>query len=160
MKRVAILGSTGSIGINALKVISAFKDRFKVVGLSANSNVEVLDRQIRDFEPEIVCVSSLKDSTAFKGRTKVVSGAEGLSEVAAYPEADIVVVAITGSASLIPLLDAIRSGKQIALANKEALVSAGQIIMDEALKNNVNIVPVDSEHSAIFQCLDGRGTKD
>ncbi len=158
MKRIAILGSTGSIGVNTLNVISAFKDEFKVIGLSTNSNSAVLSEQINKFRPKIACIMSedkigqLKKNIEKKG-TKIVSGLDGLAAIATHPEVDIVVMAIVGSISLVPLLKAIESKKQIALASKEALVSGGEIVMRAAEKNGVKIIPVDSEHSAIFQCL-------
>jgi len=160
MKRIAILGSTGSIGVNTLKVAAAFKDRFKVVGLSTNSNTNLLARQIKGFNPQIACVMSndrippLKNNIK-KKHTKIVSGLSGLVEIATHPDVDLVVVAVVGSISLIPLLKAIEAKKQIALASKEALVSGGEIVMKAAKRNNVKIIPVDSEHSAIFQCLNG-----
>ena len=158
MKRVAILGSTGSIGVNALNVISAHSDQFKVVGLSANSNTALLKEQIKRFNPKIACImpeDKLKGIKGIKG-LKAVSGLDGLVEIATHPEVDLVVLAIVGSISLIPLLKAIGAKKQIALASKEALVSGGEIIVKAAKRNNVKIIPVDSEHSAIFQCLNGR----
>ncbi|MBI4335178.1 MAG: 1-deoxy-D-xylulose-5-phosphate reductoisomerase [Candidatus Omnitrophica bacterium] len=165
MKKIAILGSTGSIGVNTLNVISAFKDKFQVVGLSANSNLNLLKEQIDRFRPKVACLADRQacamsgdKSGLIKGvrRTKIVSGLDGLIEVATHPEADLVVMAIVGSASLIPLLKAIEAKKEIALASKEAMVSAGEIVVRAAGKNNVKIIPVDSEHSAIFQCLNGR----
>ena len=178
MKRIAILGSTGSIGVNTLNVISAFsakggsasggKDKFKVIGLSANSNAPLLAEQINKFRPKIACVMSddkigyLKKNIKNKG-TKIIPGLAGLVEIATHPDVDMVVMAIVGSISLIPLLKAIAAKKQIALASKEALVSGGEIVMRAAEKNGVKIIPVDSEHSAIFQCLNAdlskRGVK-
>ena len=158
MKKIAILGSTGSVGLNALRVISAFKDEFEVVGLTANSNLKRLSEQIKRFRPKIVCLAA-GGKKALPGRingVKAVSGPEGLMEVATHPDVDMVVFAIAGSASLVPLLGAIEAGKQIALASKEALVSGGEIVIKAAKRNNVRIIPVDSEHSAIFQCLNGR----
>jgi len=161
MKKVAILGSTGSIGVNTVDVILSHSDEFKVVGLSANSNIKLLSEQVAKIRPTISCVSSsdtIKDFKALIGKagTKVVSGLEGLVEIATHPDVDIVVMAIMGSASLTPLCEAIKAKKQIALANKEALVSAGEIVIDAAKKNKAKIIPVDSEHSAIFQCLNGK----
>ena len=160
VKRIAILGSTGSIGVNTLDVLSRFKDRFEVTALSADSNVELLGRQARVFAPKMVSIGT-KDSAAklkslISGRTKIFCGPEGLRQIASSPDIDIAVFAISGSSCLVPLLDAIRAKKKIALANKEALVSAGSIIMTEARHSGVAIIPVDSEHSAIFQCLDGK----
>lgn len=158
MKKVAILGSTGSIGVNALEVIAAFPDEFKVVGLSANSNSRLLAGQINSFCPKIACIMSDDKLGAVKKgisqkTTRLVSGLEGLIKIATHPEVDLVVVAVVGSISLLPLLKAIEAKKEIALASKEALVSAGEIIINAAKKNDVKIIPIDSEHSAIFQCL-------
>ena len=157
MKRIAILGSTGSIGVNTLNVISAFKEEFRVVGLSANSNLTLLKKQISDFRPKIACVMSGDNGGSLKDvkGARIVSGLEGLVEIATHPEVDLVVMAIVGSVSLVPLLKAIAAKKQIALASKEALVSGGEIVMKAARKNKVDIIPIDSEHSAIFQCIDG-----
>ena len=158
-ERIAILGSTGSVGVNTLDVISVLKNRFKVVALSADSNIKLLSRQARKFHPKIIAVrdefmaSLIKNS--LPSNTRIVLGQVGLSEIAARSDVDTIVFAISGTPCLIPLLEAIRKRKKIALANKEALVSAGPIIIKLARKNNVNIIPVDSEHSAIFQCLDG-----
>ncbi|NQU74069.1 MAG: 1-deoxy-D-xylulose-5-phosphate reductoisomerase [Candidatus Omnitrophica bacterium] len=160
MKRIAILGSTGSIGVSALDVISALRDEFKVIGLSTNSNVSALTEQIKRFRPKIACVMSedkaacLKNSIG-KSRTKIVVGLDGLLEIVTHSDVDLVLVAIAGSISLLPLLEAIKAKKQIALASKEALVSGGEVVMKAAKRNNVKILPVDSEHSAIFQCLNG-----
>lgn len=159
-KRIAILGSTGSIGTNTLKVASHLNDRFEVVALSADSNVESLARQARVFKPRIVSIGnpSLEAQTrrSVPPRTRVASGPEGLKEIVARSDVDLVVFAISGSACLEPLIEAIRSRKSVALANKESLVSAGAIVMRAAKRNGVRIIPVDSEHSAIFQCIDGR----
>lgn len=164
MKRIAILGSTGSIGVNALDVISALRDEFKVIGLSTNSNVSALTQQIKRFRPKIACAMSedkaawLKNSIG-KGHTKIVAGIGGLLEIVTHSDVDLVLVAIAGSISLLPLLEAIKAKKQIALASKEALVSGGEVVMKAAKRNNVKILPVDSEHSAIFQCLNGDSRK-
>lgn len=156
MKRIAILGSTGSIGVNALNVISAMPDEFRVVGLSANSNAKLLQEQIKKFKPKIACLMSGDKNLcrATKG-TKIAYGMDGLIEIATRPDVDLVLMAIVGSVSLIPLMKAIEAKKEIALASKEALVSGGEIVTKEAKKRNVKIIPVDSEHSAIFQCLNG-----
>ncbi|MFA5084780.1 MAG: 1-deoxy-D-xylulose-5-phosphate reductoisomerase [Candidatus Omnitrophota bacterium] len=159
-KRIAILGSTGSIGINALKVISSLSDRFEVTALSAGSNIKALSDQARSFHPKVLCV---RDS-ALAGRlkasapsgTKILTGADGLDEIVSRGDVDIVIFAISGSSCAAPLICAIKKRKRIALANKESLVSAGAIVMPLAKKNNVSIIPVDSEHSAIFQCLEGK----
>ncbi|MDD5449112.1 MAG: 1-deoxy-D-xylulose-5-phosphate reductoisomerase [Candidatus Omnitrophica bacterium] len=162
MKRIAILGSTGSIGVNALDVIASHKDRFRVVGLSANSNTELLSEQIRRFKPRLACIMSREKARSLEKRrgTRVVSDMEGLIEVATHPDVDLVIMAIMGSVSLIPLLEAIAAKKQIALASKEAFVTAGELVMKAARKNNVRIIPIDSEHSAIFQCINTSPSKE
>jgi len=160
MKRIAILGSTGSIGANTLDVVSKLKGAFRVAALSADSNSGLLAAQAQAFRPEIVSIGNgLLASQIRKlvpAGTKVLSGAEGLREIVASRNVDMVVFAISGAACLVPLLEAIRHKKAIALANKEALVSAGTLVMKLAKANGVRILPVDSEHSAIFQCLNGR----
>lgn len=161
MKRIAILGSTGSIGVNALNVISALPDEFRVVGLSANSNVKLLQEQIKKFKPKIACLMSGDKNfcQATKG-TRIAYGMDGLIEIATRPDVDLVLMAIVGSIALVPLMKAIEAKKTIALASKEALVSGGEIVTKEARKRNVKIIPVDSEHSAIFQCLNGKPSKE
>jgi 1-deoxy-D-xylulose-5-phosphate reductoisomerase len=159
-KRITILGSTGSIGTNALDVVSRFEDEFEVVGLSAGSNAGLLAKQAHRFNPKIVCIGSEfsadKMRRSIPSGTKIVTGAEGLKAIASRTDVDLVLFAIAGTACLIPLVEAVKSKKRIALANKEALISAGPIVMGLASKNGAEIIPVDSEHSAIFQCLDGR----
>lgn len=162
MKRVSILGSTGSVGVNTLKVIDApdLRSGFEVVGLAAKENVELMVQQASRFHPEIIAMMDAKRARELAERLRdedveVCSGMEGLKRVATS-EVDLVVSAITGAAGLIPTLEAIGSGNALALANKESLVMAGQIIMSEAKKMGVSILPIDSEHSAIFQCLQGQ----
>ncbi|MDO8525394.1 MAG: 1-deoxy-D-xylulose-5-phosphate reductoisomerase [Candidatus Omnitrophota bacterium] len=159
-KRIAILGSTGSIGINALDVLSRLGSEFEVIGLSARSNIELLSRQARIFKARAVCVGTGELAGRMKrlvpSGTAILTGGEGLKEMASRGDVDILLLAITGMAALVPLVEAVNSAKRIALANKEALVSAGELVMGLAKKNGAGIVPVDSEHSAIFQCLDGR----
>lgn len=160
MKNISILGSTGSIGNSTLSVIAAHPDKFKVVGLTASENIEKLEMQIRRYRPTVVSVAKEKSAAELKKRCKDVkidihSGVEGLITVSTMPEADIVVSAIAGSAGLIPTLAAVKAGKTIALANKETMVMAGEIVTKEAEKNGVKILPVDSEHSAIFQVMNG-----
>lgn len=161
MKNIVILGSTGSIGRSALQIAEAFPRQYKVVGLAAGKNVELLCSQIEQFRPKVVAVSdeagyaALKAACRGKRSPRVLVGAEGICEVAAAPTADIVLSAIVGSAGLMPTLSAIRAGKTVALANKETLVSAGDIVMAEARRRGVTILPVDSEHSALFQCMHG-----
>lgn len=158
MKRIAILGSTGSIGTQTLEVINSHPDKFQVVALSGGTNITLLLEQIKKFTPKLVAVKNKELSDILKNEvgpdTRVVYGEEGLVEVATYPDADFVVTAIVGSLGLLPTVRAIEAGKQIGLANKETLVSAGHIIMDMAIKYKVPIIPIDSEHSAIFQSLD------
>ncbi|MFH1996175.1 MAG: 1-deoxy-D-xylulose-5-phosphate reductoisomerase [Candidatus Omnitrophota bacterium] len=159
-KRIAILGSTGTIGVNTLKVIRAMKGAFELVGLSANSNVGLLAKQIRAHHPKIAAVKSAESAETLRrlvrGRPiKIISGEEGAESIVRREDVDIVMLAISGIACLKPLLAAIDSKKKIALANKEALVSAGEIVMKRARKNGSIIIPVDSEHSAIYQCIQG-----
>jgi len=159
-KRIAILGSTGSIGTNALDVIESFKDSFEVTALSADSNIELLAKQAHSFRPRIVCIGSrslLHDTKMLvPSGVKIVSGSAGLEEIVSRSDVDMVVLAISGTSCLLPLVRSIENRKKIALANKEALVSAGPLVKGLAQKNGVEIIPVDSEHSAIFQCLEGR----
>lgn len=160
MKNISILGSTGSIGIQALQVIRSLKSEFKIVGLAAKSNVDIIERQIEEFRPKIVALEDESSAEILRSKlnskeVKIVSGKEGIVQVATEPSADIVLSAIVGIAGLVPTLEAIKSGKNIALSNKESLVTAGHIIMKEAYNNAVTIFPVDGEHSAILQCLDG-----
>ena len=162
MKKITILGSTGSIGLSALDVIEKNQQRFQVVALAAGKNISLLKRQIEKFQPKLVAVSSkesahkLRKALTAKTKVKIFYDEEGLKEIASFPSADIVVSAISGSAGLIPTLAAIEAGKDIALANKETMVMAGEIVTKRAKKKGVKIIPVDSEHSAIFQCLEGR----
>lgn len=161
MKRIAILGSTGSIGRSTLEVIRRFSEKFSVVGLSANSNIDILSRQIKEFHPRFVCVNDKKAGLRLKSElkrtdTRLFMEEEGLQEMIQEPQIDEVVLAISGSGALPPLLKAIESKKTVALSNKEALVMAGNIIMEKARRNKVKIIPVDSEQSAIWQCLDGQ----
>ena len=167
MEKIAVLGSTGSIGTSGLDVISKFPDRFKVCALSTNTNVELLRKQAKIFKPEAVCItgpSSAKVLRADSGsnfasqnlrKIKVYEGAEGLLRMLEDVEIDTVLVGIVGSSALLPIIAALDRVRKIALANKEALVMAGNLIMDKAAKNKVTVVPVDSEHSAIFQCIGG-----
>ena len=160
MKRLAILGSTGSIGVNTLDIVRQFPDQFEVVSLSAGLNIQLLRQQILQFRPKIVSVQNRELADALKRELsseppEIVDGVEGLIKVATHPEVDQVVSAIVGAVGLIPTLSAIKTGKEIALANKESLVMAGKIVMEEARQSRVQILPVDSEHSAIFQSLLG-----
>ena len=152
MKKIAVLGSTGSIGRQALDVIRALPDELKVVALTGNKNLELLERQIREFHPEMFC-PAVKPDTGY--------GGEFLSaeEIASHPEVDFVIVATTGKAGLSPTLAALQAGKTVALANKEVLVMAGETIVREASLHHAQILPIDSEHSAIWQCLQGEENK-
>lgn len=159
MKKIAILGSTGSIGTQTLEVVRENGD-IEVLALSAGSNIDLLEKQIREFHPMMVSVWTEEKAQELRVRVKdldvkVASGMDGLLEVAAIPESEILVTAIVGMIGIRPTIEAIKAGKDIALANKETLVTAGHIIMPLAKEYNVSILPVDSEHSAIFQSLQG-----
>jgi 1-deoxy-D-xylulose-5-phosphate reductoisomerase len=160
VKNVVVLGSTGSIGTSTMKVAADLPDRIRIVGLAAGNNVELLLEQIRKFEPAYVCISDpakARQLSNILGHTpQVCCGADGLVKLATLPDADIVLIAIVGTAGLQPALAAIRAGKDIAVASKEILVMAGEIVMNEARRHGVRVLAVDSEHSAIFQCLDGK----
>ena len=159
MKKISVIGSTGSIGTQTLDVVRQNND-LKVVALAAGTRIKELEEQIREFMPELVCVGdeklakSLRESIADLS-VEVVCGQEGLIDAASYPQADITVMAVVGMMGIVPTIEAIKAGKDIALANKETLVTAGHIIMPLARECGVNIYPVDSEHSAIFQSLNG-----
>ncbi len=159
MKRIAIVGSTGSIGTSALAVIDAYPDRLRVVGLAAGRSAETLSAQIQRYRP---AVAAIGDATAVaslaraSAGTRVVGGAEGLIEVATHPDVDIVLCASSGTTALEAVLAAIEAGKTIALANKEVLVMAGELVTEAARARGVALLPVDSEHNAIHQCLHGR----
>lgn len=156
VKRVAILGSTGSIGRQALDVIRSIPQRFRVVGLAAGKNLKLLAEQIEEFKPEFIgCPSEATDIERLKRPVDIKNSLLSLDEIAASPEVDIAVIATSGKVGLRPLLAALRAGKDVALANKESLVSAGEIVTAEAKKSGARILPVDSEHSAIWQCLSG-----
>jgi hypothetical protein len=165
MKKITVLGSTGSIGVNALDVIEKNPGQFRVVALAAGNNIKLLQKQIEKFRPKIVGIADkdkvkeLCNCLSSRIKTKIVAGTEGLKEVASFTDADIVVSAISGAAGLIPTLAAVNAKKDIALANKETMVMAGDIVTKKAKRKGVNILPVDSEHSAIFQCLQGQKRK-
>jgi len=159
MEKIAVLGSTGSIGTSGLDVISRFPDRFKVCALSTNINTGLLREQVKKFKPKAVCIREAGKNDGNWGRAKVYEGEQGLCRMLEDMEIDTVLVGIAGSSALLPVLTALEKVKKMALANKEALVMAGDIIMKKALKNKVAVVPVDSEHSAIFQCI-GNNRKD
>lgn len=159
MKKVFILGSTGSIGANTLNVIRNFSDRFKVAGLTVNSRIDLLELQIKEFKPEFVVVTDKSKAKELKSNAgnicEVLSGYDQILNAAAERDYDILLGSIVGFSGLAPTLEAIKRGKRIALANKETLVVAGEIVTKLVLANNAQIIPVDSEHSAIYQCLIG-----
>ena len=158
MESIAILGSTGSIGRNTLDVVENLSDRFRVVGLSAGHNVDILLKQYEKFKPEIVSLEKEEDALELKRRIgdpslRITFGQEGAEEVASFEGIDIVVSAITGIKGLRPTVAAVKAGRKVALANKESMVVAGALIRDLARQNGAQIIPVDSEHSGVFQCL-------
>jgi len=160
MKRIAVLGSTGSIGTQTLDIVRNYKEDLRVLALAASSSMELMEAQIREFSPKVVAMWSEKAAEELKVRVKdlevkVLCGMEGLLEIAVMEEVDTLVTAIVGMIGIRPTIEAIKAGKDIALANKETLVCAGHIIMPLAKEHGVSILPVDSEHSAIFQSLNG-----
>lgn len=160
MKKIVLLGSTGSIGTQTLEVVSSYSEKLSVVALAAGSNVEKMEQQIREYKPAYAVMWSEEAANLLRLKVrdtnvKVLAGMEGLIEIASLPEADVVVTAIVGMIGIRPTIAAIKAGKDIALANKETLVTAGHIIMPLAKEYGVSILPVDSEHSAIFQSLNG-----
>ena len=160
MKKIAILGSTGSIGTQTLDVVRQHREDFEVTALSAGGNIDLLERQIREFHPSLISVGSEEKARELKQKTadlqiEIRYGMEGLLAVAAQEESQILVTAVVGMLGIRPTIAAIRAGKDIALANKETLVTAGHLIMPLAREYGVKILPVDSEHSAIFQSLNG-----
>ncbi|MFA6119366.1 MAG: 1-deoxy-D-xylulose-5-phosphate reductoisomerase [Parachlamydiales bacterium] len=162
MKSISVLGSTGSIGKSTLNVIRDSKDLYKVVALAAHSNIDELEKQIDEFNPKIVAVFDVNKAKELKKRKpkiKVVSSIEGLIEAATYPDADFVMSAISGSIGLLPTIEAIKADKVIGLANKEVLVAGGELVNALLKKYHSRIIPVDSEHSAIFQCLKNESSK-
>ena len=165
MKKLAILGSTGSIGTQTLEVVKEHPDELSVVALAAGTNKEKLMEQIKEFHPLAVCLGDEKKAQELRRelagtKTEVYSGMEGLIAIAGMEESDIVVTAVVGMMGIRPTMEAIRQGKDIALANKETLVTAGHLIMPMAKEYGVKILPVDSEHSAVFQCLHGARRQD
>ncbi len=160
MKGICILGATGSIGVNTLDVAARHPDKYKIVALSANSQVDRLVEQCEQYQPEYAVIANESVVEELKAKLKsknssvqVLAGIEGLEKIASLPQVDYVMAAIVGAAGLKPTLAAARAGKRILLANKEALVMSGQIFMDEVKKNNAELLPIDSEHNAIFQCM-------
>ena len=168
MKAIAVLGSTGSIGTQTLEIVEDFPERFRVVALTAGNNLDLLIDQIRRHSPEVVALADAERVAELRQRLaalepalqptrspEILGGREGLCAVAAWPSADIVVTGIVGCAGLLPTLAAIRAGKDLALANKETLIAAGPVVLPELAKSGSRLLPADSEHSAIFQCLQG-----
>ena len=164
MKDISVLGSTGSVGTQTLEVALANPDKLKIVALAANSNDKLMEEQINIFNPAIVTLSdegaAKRLRSRYSGKTQILAGEEGLQAVATYAGADTVLASMVGYAGLRPTLEAIRSGKNIALANKETMVAAGSIVMEAVKKYGVSLTPVDSEHSAIFQALQGNKHKE
>lgn len=165
MKSLSILGSTGSIGTNALKIAGMFPDRFRIRVLAAKNNIDMLAEQIRIFSPDFAVVFDEKSALLLKKNisgsgVEILFGDDGYRAAASHAPVDTVIAAMVGSAGLMPVLSAIDAGKSIALANKETLVMAGEIVMKKASEKSVKILPIDSEHSAIFQCLAGHRRED
>lgn len=160
MKKISLLGSTGSIGVNTLDVVERNPESFQILAMSAGSNVDLFAEQIRKFKPQTAALFDTKKIPELKERVadldvEILSGEEGSIAVATLPEVDVVVSGVVGSAGLLPAIHALRAGKNLALANKETLVIAGELVLKEAEKTNSQIIPIDSEHSAIFQALNG-----
>lgn len=162
MKAITILGSTGSIGTQTLDIVSQYPEQFRVVGLATGSNVSLLATQVIQFRPEIVALGAadkkaeLQDAlTSLDYQPIILTGDEGIAEVARYGDAEIVVTGIVGCAGLLPTIAAITAGKDIALANKETLIAGAPVVLPLVAKHGVKLLPADSEHSAIFQCLQG-----
>lgn len=165
MKMLSILGSTGSIGVSTLEIVAAYPQRFRVVALTAGKNLDLFARQIRQFAPRIAAVASPEDVPRLKELcadldVTIIGGVEGLITAATADETEMVVAAIVGAAGLVPTAAAIRAGKDIALANKETLVTAGRLFMDMVAEHGVKLYPVDSEHSAVFQSIEGHRSQD
>ncbi|MCH4569896.1 1-deoxy-D-xylulose-5-phosphate reductoisomerase [Bacillus sp. ES1-5] len=164
VKYISILGSTGSIGTSALDVVTSHPEHFKIIGLTANHNIDLLEQQIHTFHPRIVSVSTKELADALRKRistdTKVTYGTDGLIEVATHLDSNLVLSSVVGVSGLLPTIEALKAKKDIAIANKETLVAAGHIVTDLAKRNGCRLIPVDSEHSAIFQCLNGENTQE
>jgi 1-deoxy-D-xylulose-5-phosphate reductoisomerase len=165
MKKLSILGSTGSIGVSTLEIVAAHPDRFEVVALTAGNNLELLKRQIAAFSPKVAVVLAEDAARQLRrelpdSRTEILCGVEGLIAAATMPEADMVVAAIVGAAGLVPTAAAVQAGKDVALANKETLVTAGHLFMRMVADKGVKLYPVDSEHSAVFQSMEGHRSED
>jgi 1-deoxy-D-xylulose-5-phosphate reductoisomerase len=160
VKTIALLGSTGSIGVSTLALVREFRDRFKISGMVAGKNLTLLAKQVKEFSPRCVAIKHEEDIVRLRrllgnNKTELLFGDAGAAAVASAPEVDVVLAAIVGGAGLMPCLTGLLAGKEIALANKEALVMAGEIFVAAAKNKGVRLLPVDSEHSAIFQCLQG-----
>ena len=161
MKKISIIGSTGSIGINTLRVVEAHSDELKVTALAAKKNAQVLYEQAKKFRPKVVCIFDTQQATWLEKKLKplhikVVSGEDGLIEVSSLPDTDKVVFALVGAVGLKPIFAALQKGKSIAIANKEPLVMAGELLRRTARANAAELLPIDSEHSGLWQCLDGK----
>ena len=172
VKALSVLGSTGSIGTQTLELAEEFPDRFRVVALTAGNNLDLLIEQIRRHAPEVVALANAERVAELRDRLnalepaarparlpELLGGPEGLEAAAAWPSADLVVTGIVGCAGLLPTLAAIRAGKDLALANKETLIAAGPVVLPELARSGSRLLPADSEHSAIFQCLDRKSTR-
>jgi 1-deoxy-D-xylulose-5-phosphate reductoisomerase len=165
MRSIALLGSTGSIGVSTLDLVRRFPDRFRIFGMVAGQNLKLLAAQIKEFSPQCVAIKNEKDVPRLrkllgKQSVDICWGGKGAVNISTAIEVDVVLAAIVGGAGLMPTLQAVRAGKEVALANKEALVMAGEIFVNEARKASTRLFPVDSEHSAIFQCLQGNRRDD
>lgn len=166
MKTLSILGSTGSIGRNALKIVDMFPERFAVKALAAKNNTKLLARQVEQFRPEVAvvfdqnCALELKSMLSSVGGIEIMHGEDGYRSAAVHDDVDMVITAVVGAAGLMPTLAAVDAGKDVALANKETLVMAGDIVVNRAAAKGVRILPIDSEHSAIFQCITGNRRED
>ncbi len=156
MKTINIYGSTGSIGTQALNIVKQFQNNFKIIGLTCGENISLFNEQIKLFNPEFVCIKNKEDVAKLSFNGKIFTGREGLIEFANYKNVDISLISIVGIEGIIPAYEAISNSGLIALANKECLVSAGRFIIEKAQKFKVPIIPVDSEHSAIFQCIQNK----
>jgi len=160
MKKISLLGSTGSIGVNTLDVVERNPESFQILAMSAGSNVDLFAEQIRKFKPRVVALFDTQKISTLKEQVvdldvEILSGEEGIFEVATISEVDVVVSGVVGKAGLLPAIEALKAGKNLALANKETLVIAGELVLKEAQKTGSTIIPIDSEHSAIFQALNG-----
>ena len=160
MKKISLLGSTGSIGLNTLDVVERNPENFQILAMSAGSNVDLFAEQIRKFKPKVAALFDTQKIATLKERVvdldvEILSGEEGVFKVATIPELDVVVSGVVGKAGLLPAIEALKAGKNLALANKETLVIAGELVLKEAQKTSSKIIPIDSEHSAIFQALNG-----